>query len=600
MDAPLLQRGGADEMPKFNLFRKMMAIIIVMLIPIMALYVYSNRTSTGVLRAELHESSRDQLQFFQHQVDAMIQSISLWPNLLLHDPDISELKDRFSNTGPYLDLDTITLVKRIQQKLSIQQNSLNWVSRLMIYSPALQRVITASDVSPYNHADLKTRLQQGWHVRAQQDRSGEERYYFSLISVSPYASFHEPQKANLIIEVEFDSANIRQLLDTFRGDGQRSPFYFKEGAGMIYNSTSDRLLAVELASKLSAAAEPSLDQVVELRGEPYLVNAERSATTGWMLVDYLPLSDVMQPIEQSNRLFYISAAALLLMSLLVVYVLYAQVQVPIRQLVTSFQKLKNEDYSVRLQPRDGTEFGFLFTRFNAMAAQIQDLFGRVYLEKIHAREAKLKQLQSQINPHFFYNCFSFISSMAKLQDYQAVIAMSQNLSDYYRYTTRQERELVTLAEELALVGNYLDIQQMRMKRLSYEVQLPPWLKQQPIPPLTVQPLVENAVLHGIERSAEARRILIRVEEREQGGLMLIVDDDGKGMPEQDRAALQRRLLRPMDEETGCGLWNVNQRLQVRYGRGAGLSLAVSPLGGLRVMLVWNGNSGEGKGEHLHD
>mgnify|MGYP006955275228 FL=1 len=118
-----------DALPKINLFRKMMALIIVMLVPIMLLYFYSNRTSTEVLREELHHSSQNQLQFFQQQADATIASISLWPNLLLHDPDISELKDIFESPGEFLDLKHIQLVKRIQQKINIQESSLNWKAR---------------------------------------------------------------------------------------------------------------------------------------------------------------------------------------------------------------------------------------------------------------------------------------------------------------------------------------------------------------------------------------------------------------------------------------------------------------------------------------
>lgn len=560
-----------------------MALIVVMLIPIMGLYVYSNQTSTDVLREELHGSSRNQLQFFQHQVDTTIQSISLWPNLLLHDPDISNLKDIYGAEKAYLDLDTMMLIKRIQQKISIQENSLNWVSSLMIYSPSLQRVITASDVSSYDHSDLKSRLKQGWQVKAVEEPGGETKHIFSLITVSPYSSFNRPENANLIIEVQFDSSNIVRMLNTFKGDGERNPFYYKADAGIIFNSASDKAFAEELVRHLDVGQADN--QVIDIGGESYLVNEEVSGITGWTLVDYLPLSDVMSPIEKSNWLFYTSVAALLLMGLIVVYMLYAQVQVPMRQLVTSFQKLKNEDYTVRLQPKGNSEFSFLFTRFNSMVAQIQDLFGRVYLEKIHVREAKLKQLQSQINPHFFYNCFSFISSMAKLKNYEAIIAMSQNLSHYYRYTTRQEREFVALAEEMNLLVHYLDIQQMRMKRLSYEVHMPPWLKQKQVPPLVIQPLVENAVLHGIEPSFEAGRIIVRAEE-EDGLMTVTVDDDGAGMTEAGMAALAKKLSLPMDEEMSCGLWNVHQRLNLRYGEGAGLTLSRSPLGGLRATLTW--------------
>jgi two-component system sensor histidine kinase YesM len=275
------------------------------------------------------------------------------------------------------------------------------------------------------------------------------------------------------------------------------------------------------------------------------------------------------------------------MCCLLAYMLYGQVQVPIKQLVVSFQKLKNGDYSVRLTPKNArkSEFHFLFTRFNLMVEQIQELFEKVYLEQIHVREAKLKQLQSQINPHFFYNCFSFISSMAKLKNYQSVVAMSQALSNYYRYTTRQEKEFVPLAEELGFVGNYLNIQQMRMNRLSYVIEIPEPMKSLPIPPLIVQPLVENAVLHGIEPYPEAGRI--RITGTYNGTeAVLAVEEDGIGLTSEKMLALQYRLSRPKEDELGYGLWNVQQRMQLRFGESSGIELANSPLGGLKIQIKW--------------
>jgi two-component system sensor histidine kinase YesM len=218
--------------------------------------------------------------------------------------------------------------------------------------------------------------------------------------------------------------------------------------------------------------------------------------------------------------------------------------------------------------------------------QIQNLFERVYLEKIHVREARLKQLQSQINPHFFYNCFSFISSMAKLKDTQAVIAMSQNLASYYRYTTRQEKDMATLAEEIDFIRNYLEIHKLRKKRLDYVIEIPQVMNNLLIPRLLIQPLVENAVVHGVEAKAGAG--LIRITGYRNGSLVCIaVEDNGKGMSEGEIVSLQQRLMQPMDEEMGCGLWNIHQRVMLRYGEQAKLRLTRSELGGLKVSLMWH-------------
>ncbi|XID93415.1 sensor histidine kinase [Paenibacillaceae bacterium WGS1546] len=569
-------------MPRINLFTKIVLILVVMLLPIMGLYFLSNRTSTEVLRDELNDSNANRLLFFQSQVDANIEAISMWPNLLIYDPDIAELRDTFESPGTSLPLDLIVLINRIQRKLSIQESSSNWRSSLYIYSPILNRVISSNDVNAYDDAELKQRMKRSWQVRP----DGEGQFRFSLFAAAPFISFDRPAGANLIIEVRFDSRNIVAMLDEFKGDGRRDPFFYNPDVGAIYNSSANRDIAGELVAQLEAnGAMGATNQTVTLGGANYLVNAQHSDSTGWVLIDYIPMSDVFGPIDRSNRMFYFAVGSLLLMSCVLAYVLYAQVQAPLKQLVGSFHKLKYEDYSVRLKPKGNNEFGFVFMRFNSMVAQIQELFEKVYLERIHVREARLKQLQSQINPHFLYNCFSYISSMAKMKNHEAVVAMSHSVSSYYRYTTRQERDFVPLSEELGFAVTYLDIQKRRRSRLDFSVELPSRLGKLDVPPLVIQPLVENAVLHGIENKAGEGLIRIEASE-EEGRYQIVVDDNGGGMSDKARRELERRLAEPMGEHTGCGLWNVNQRMQLRYGNGAGISLAPSPLGGLRVVLAW--------------
>ncbi|WP_052723731.1 sensor histidine kinase [Paenibacillus wulumuqiensis] len=579
---------------RYNLFTKMIILLVVMLIPIILLYTYSNQTTTNVLGQELNQSNMNQLSFFQNQVNTNIELLSSWPNLLIHDPDVVSFNDMYLQNG-YLNLDSINLVKRIQSKLAIQESSSNWRAHLSIYSPSLQRLVTDSDAASIDPAVAAQDFHSGWQVTRVPDAtsSAPARFVFSWTSISPYNATVDSSDISTVIKVEFDSGNIQDMLDKFKSDGRRDPFYYNPEFGTIYNRSADHRLTDALISSMH---EQSLGEVesrtVNVNHQSYMVNAVRSEVTGWYMIDYIPLNDILQPIQDSNRLFYLSVIILLLMSFIAAYLLYAQVQVPMRQLIVGFNRLKQEDYSVRITPRGRNEFAYLSDRFNSMVSQIQTLFEHVYLEKIHVREARLKQLQSQINPHFFYNCFSFITSMAKMNNQQAVIAMSQNLSQYYRYTTRQERDLVPLSEEMDFVCNYLAIQQMRMARLQYSIELEDALQSVLIPPLMIQPLVENAVIHGVERYSSAGQI--RVTGRREGEYWLFsIEDDGKGMDPEAMHHLQASLEEPLGEEMGCGLWNVHQRMQLRFGEGAGVTLSPSPLGGLQVTLRWQSESGVG-------
>ncbi|NGZ77024.1 sensor histidine kinase [Saccharibacillus alkalitolerans] len=575
-------------MPRTNLFTKTILILTLMWIPVALLYGYSNKTTTDVLKQELGESNRNQLGFFQNQVNTDIELLASWPNLLIHDPDIESFRKMYVNGG-YFNLDEINLVKRIQNKLSIQESSSNWKSRLSLYSPSLGRVITENDARSYDPDALQQEIKPGWQVR--RDRDGEEEIFrFSWFTVAPYGISDPAQNAETIVELEFDSRNIQNMLDKFKTDGRHDPFYYKPDTGVIHNRTSDRVLTGRLLEKLKASPLPDSDNLtVHLDGEPYMVSIALSKETDWYLIDYMPMADMLAPIRKSNLLFYSSILTLLVMGSVAAYLLYVQVQIPIRQLIRGFQRLEREDYAVRIKPRGRNEFSFLSERFNQMVGQIQNLFEHVYLEQLHVKEARLKQLQSQINPHFFYNCLSFVTSMAKLGRMDAVVAMSHSLSRYYRYTTRQERELVPLREETEFVQHYLEIQKMRMSRLDYVVELPEEMLDLYVPPLILQPLVENAVIHGIEPQAEAGMIRISGS-YENGRAVLKVEDNGLGLDAAGRERLERRLAEPMSEETGCGLWNVNQRLHLRCGRGAGVHTAESTLGGLAVTLDWSEES----------
>ncbi|WP_238996621.1 sensor histidine kinase [Paenibacillus pinistramenti] len=572
---------------KLNFFTKIVLLIVVMLIPIIVLYFYSNRTTKNVLGSELNKSNANQLAFFQSQVDTNLDIVASWPNLLSHDPDVQSFQDIYLQDH-YLNLDQINLVKRIQNKLSLQESSSNWKSTLSVYSPSLNRLVTESDTSSYDQKALELLLGSGWQVEPYQ--SGEEkRFRFSWYTVSPFSSLSSPGEASLIVKVEFDSSNIQDILDRFKSDGRRDPFYYNPVYGEILNRSADKKLTSQLVKDLEDQSEllqGAENRTVRIEGQQYRVYIDRSAATGWYLIDYLPLSEIMKPISDSNRLFYTSVGALLLMSLMVAYILFSQVQLPLKQLVRGFQRLKTGDYTVRMNIKGDNEFGYVSLRFNSMVEQIQQLFENVFMEQLRVREARLKQLQSQINPHFFYNCFSFITSMAKLKRNDAVIAMSHSLSRYYRYTTRQERDLVSLAEELDFVTNYLEIQKMRMSRLSYDIRLPEELRKLSIPPLVIQPLVENAVLHGIEPHAEADRVEIMVS-KHGGQIQVVVDDNGGKVTEDKLESMRESLRGPMSEEMGCGTWNVHQRLKLRFGEEAGLTFAESPLGGVRAVLFWS-------------
>jgi two-component system sensor histidine kinase YesM len=284
-------------------------------------------------------------------------------------------------------------------------------------------------------------------------------------------------------------------------------------------------------------------------------------------------------------MLYAVACLLLVFGVIASYYLYRNLQVPIQELVRHVRRIERGDYSSRISMKGGSEFSFLFFRFNEMAETVQNLLERVYEEQIRSREAMLKQLQSQINPHFLYNCLFYIKNMARLGDEESVVAMALNLGEYFRYTTRMNKETALFQEELDVVVNYLEIQNLRMKRIAYQIEVPEPIRMLVIPRLMLQPIVENAVIHGIEPIDGKGEIRIRGEVHE-GEYRVVVEDNGVGLDDDQLSQLQIRLELPEEEVSASyGLWNVNQRLKLMFAPGSGLLVSRSPLGGLAVTVV---------------
>ncbi len=315
------------------------------------------------------------------------------------------------------------------------------------------------------------------------------------------------------------------MLNLLKQGDKREPFLYQSGMEPILNYTADRTLVGRVVEQLDRQElQHSGSITVSLNKQKYIVNYIRSESLGWYLVDIVPLESIFAPIITSRNLFYTSIGLLTAMSLLVTLLLYRNVQRPIQLLIRGVQRIKDGQYSARLKQQPNNEFDFLFISFNEMAEKIQELIEKVYKETLRSREATLKQLQSQINPHFLYNCLFYIKNMANLGDKEAVVAMSLNLGEYYRYTTRLESTMTKLKEEVKLIENYLMIQTLRLQRLHYEIDIPEEMQTLEIPRLLIQPLVENAVIHGVENSLQFGVIQVKGE-RVNGINKIIVDDN---------------------------------------------------------------------------
>ncbi|MFC4811767.1 cache domain-containing sensor histidine kinase [Paenibacillus sp. GCM10023250] len=567
---------------KFSIFGKMAFLICALLIPIVLLFSYVNDRSSTLVEDEIRKSKLKQLSVFMNQIGGQIEQLSMFSLQLMRDSDVLDFQLALQSSRGY---DRDRMINAIYEKLLLGSISTSFQNRLAFYSPASGLVISTSTEEPFDKDAFLKDVSAGWRLHRSPDTPAEDDY-FTRYTVEPYSAYAHPDQANAIIRTSFPVDSLRRMLDDFKRSGGDDPFLFSPEDGMIGNRSMDGAIAAELQRSLAGMPLPDVRSMkIALGGQNYMISSTKIPSLGWYLVDYVPIGSILAPIREVSKLFYVSVGLLLVLSILALLLLYRNVQIPIRQLIFSLREIKHGNYAVRMFQRRENEFSFVFSRFNEMAQEIQRLVEKVYMEEIRTREATLKQLQSQINPHFLYNCLFYVQSMIRLGALDLAEKMALNLGEYYRYNTRVEKQTVTLRSELGFVGNYLEIQQMRMKRFEYEIDVPEEMMELPVPRLIVQPAAENAIVHGIERKPGRGRIAIRGRQ-EDAYNYLVVEDDGAGMSQDALVRLMETMDRTMDESMGCGVWNVHQRLKIQYGDGSGIGMSLLPEGGIRVTLAW--------------
>ncbi len=282
-------------------------------------------------------------------------------------------------------------------------------------------------------------------------------------------------------------------------------------------------------------------------------------------------SDVSAAIRTSIFVF----AGILFGAVFISRKIVAGITEPIHRLCEATKQAASGDFAVRAQEGSDDELTVLNTSFNRMVEKIGNLVDSIRMEQRNLRQAELKLLQAQINPHFLYNTLDSIIWLAEAGEKGQVVKMVSALSSFFRAALSRGRDYITLEEEEIHVKSYLQIQQLRYRDiLEYEVAIPQELLGYQVLKLTLQPLVENALYHGIKNKRGIGHIIVSGKE-EDGKMVLCVQDDGIGIESGHLAHLQSVINGELDEgetSSGFGLFNVNQRLRLNYGPDYGLTI----------------------------
>jgi two-component system sensor histidine kinase YesM len=272
------------------------------------------------------------------------------------------------------------------------------------------------------------------------------------------------------------------------------------------------------------------------------------------------------------------------------------IYIPIKRLHDVTTTLTKDDLQVLVTRENADEITELGISFNIMIGKIRELLAAKMKEQESLKKAELRALQAQINPHFLYNTLDTIIWMAEAQQTDQVVQLVSALSNFFRISLSKGRDWITIGEEIERTRSYLTIQKMRYRDiLDYRIEVDEAVLDNTILKLILQPLVENALYHGIKNKRSGGVIHVRARQRGDGQIVLEVEDNGVGFTPERLAHVQAQINDDTSEirlESGFGIDNVNKRVQLYYGRQYGLSIESERHAGTRVTLVIPAVAGE--------
>ncbi len=401
----------------------------------------------------------------------------------------------------------------------------------------------------------------------------------------------ESQKSIGFLFFEIDINVFDKLLQSIASDERSQLVIIDNNKTVIYHTQPEYISTQYRTNYVSEMLDKKQGFLANKgRNGEEIINFHTSANTGWMVLSVMP-SDILYSRINSFELALIFTITLCIISAIVIAILMSNTLTePISLLKSKMKLAESGDFDTQIKVKSKDEIGELSLSFNKMLARIKDLIQRVYQTEIVRKEAELSALQAQINPHFLYNTLQIMDIMAEEKGADEISGACQALAKIFRYSISKGKEMVPLEEEIIHVKNYVFIQHLRLgEKISVEYHIPDALLKYEVIKLILQPLVENAIIHGIEK--DGKNCLIRLSATLTGdNLILTVEDNGIGMTAEELMKLQLSLYQETEEERpkrhgGIALKNVNDRIKLYHNDKYGMSIQSKKHKGTKVTLI---------------
>lgn len=552
------------------------------LIPLIFIGYLSYRNSEEIIKKKSSDYSLDILKMIELRLNDYVNNLTVISQDLLYDNRIyAVLNNDDLKKDPLLSYEYENEITNTMKKITFSRTeiqSICLISNNGKYYAADNNSVNVSikDLLPYEKGRLvleKARESGNKPVWYLDSEDGRVKNIFLARTVNNLDDFREIGLLVILVKKEF--------LDTVYQGLTRSM------KNIAILSSKNELIAVRDPENIHIFSSDFFMKMKEERGSytdkaaGALISYVSLGEPDWRVIAYAPLKDLYKDADALRQNIII----LCILSVLIVSVLSTYIAIdfinPINRLVRGMKKVQKGEGAVYIEEDRADELGFLNKTFNEMSREIHHLVNWVYREQITRKEAELKALQSQINPHFLFNTLESINWMAQLNNVPEISETVSDLSALMEASIGRDDRLITLEEEFTYADKYISLLKRRFEdKIELHKQVAAEVLDIKIPRLLIQPLIENAVHHGIEKSRG--KGIIRLNAHMDGDRLFIeVVDNGTGIDREELLMLNERLS--MDNDTyfknlgkkksrSIGIENVNRRIKLFYGENYGLKI----------------------------
>jgi two-component system, sensor histidine kinase YesM len=558
----------------------LLSYIVLLIIPLFLYSFITYRNFSDILQTKALFSAEKSFSQAYYSINDKLLRVINTMNVVVQDETINEITNTStSNTDIFQQMDDMnrmtSFLNHLEDKTVVDRSRL-YVKDGLIYA-------NKSDITTSSLFNIKDIQDTKWYQKLKQKGKrilwcppayfeGDGLEEDTISAVTFLRSSNDFSEIIGLFRVDIAKENIEEILSN-ANTVENCITYIQNSEGVIVHSSGSKSMDRFKIADPIVINNSNINKwnTTQVNNENVFFHSKLINNSDWYMVTVIPYKEIFSESNKLRNQAYIQVLIIASIAYLLAFIISTSITGRISKLISRMRNIHSGNLTPIGQSKDKDEIGELIENYNYMISRLRLLIEEQYEMGQEVKNSELKFLQAQINPHFLYNTLDMVVCLSQENKYSEIEYSVKALAKFYRLSLSKGKEIIKIQDELMHVSAYIDIQNIRFKnRIEFIVDLDEYIQDFEILKITLQPIVENAIIHGImEKESKAGTIVISGN-LENDEIILYVNDDGVGIREEE---LHKICSGTVSSATGSsyGIKNINERLKLFYGEKYGLS-----------------------------